>query len=62
MSLRERPQGRSLQLGITLFDALYLVLAETLDIQLIAADSRLLRSPAAQIALVHPLSGYRLSS
>ena len=51
---------RSLQLGITLFDALYLTLAETLDVPLVAADSRLVRSPVAQLARVCPLSTYRL--
>jgi predicted nucleic acid-binding protein len=49
---------RSLQLGITLIDALYIVLAEELDAEFVTADSRLLRSPAGALPFMRPLSSY----
>jgi predicted nucleic acid-binding protein len=49
---------RAIALGVTLFDALYLVLAEELTIQVVVADSRLLRSPALRAPAVRALSTY----
>jgi predicted nucleic acid-binding protein len=46
---------RSFELGITLFDALYVVLAEGLGVPLIVADERLARSSAAGLPFVRPL-------
>jgi predicted nucleic acid-binding protein len=47
---------RALALGITLFDALYVTLAEALDTELIVADSRLVRSSALQLPVIRALS------
>jgi predicted nucleic acid-binding protein len=40
---------RSLALGVTLFDALYVVLAEQIGIPLVVADQRLVRSSVAAL-------------
>jgi predicted nucleic acid-binding protein len=50
----------SISLGVTLFDALYIVHAESVGADLVVADTRLLRSPAAALPFVRPLSGYAL--
>jgi predicted nucleic acid-binding protein len=49
---------RALSLGTTLFDALYVVLAEELGAHLIVADERLLRGSVAGIPSVRPLRTY----
>lgn len=50
----------SFRLGISLFDGLYIALAEELGIDVIVADDRLLRSAAGRLPFVHALSGYTL--
>jgi predicted nucleic acid-binding protein len=60
--LLEAALPRSIELGITLFDALYVVLAETLAVPLVVADSRLLRSPASQLLLIRALDTYQPGS
>ena len=42
----------SLQFGVTLFDALYLTLAEQSGLDVVLADERLLRSPAGKLPFV----------
>jgi predicted nucleic acid-binding protein len=54
--LLPRALPRAIALGITLFDALYLVLAEELGFDLVAADIRFLRSPASQLPYVRALA------
>lgn len=51
----------AVNLGITLFDALCVVLADELSAQAIVADSRLLRSPALRTSAVRALSTYSVS-
>lgn len=46
---------RSLELGVTLFDALYIVLAEEIEATLVVADLRLLRSSAAHLSFLQAL-------
>lgn len=50
---------RALQLGITLFDALYIVLADDLGVQFVTGDERLLRSPAGALPLMRDLRTFR---
>jgi|SRR5579884_678810 len=52
---------RSLALGVTLFDALYVVLAEELRVPLIVADDRLVRSSVAGLPFVRALRSLGLS-
>jgi predicted nucleic acid-binding protein len=49
---------RSVALGTTLFDALYLVVAEAFGLDLVTADERFLRSPAGALPFVFALSRY----
>ena len=53
---------RSLELGITLFDALYVALAEEARVELLVADERLLRSAASPLRFLVPLESLDLSS
>ena len=48
----------SFQYGVTLFDGLYLALADDLAIDLVVADERLLRSPAGRLPFVYSLDGF----
>jgi predicted nucleic acid-binding protein len=47
--------ARALALGITLFDALYVVIAEEAGISLVVADDRLLKSPAGRLPFIRSL-------
>jgi predicted nucleic acid-binding protein len=61
LPLLSRAYSRSLALGVTLFDALYQALAEEVEAELVVADDRLLRSPAAALSYVRSLASSRPS-
>ena len=54
-------QRQTIALGVTHFNSLYLVLAEELAVQVVVADSRLLRSQALRAPAVRALSNHPAS-
>jgi predicted nucleic acid-binding protein len=56
----EQAYVRALQFGVSLFDALYLELAATLQIDYVGADERLLRSTASSLPFLKGLSSFTL--
>jgi predicted nucleic acid-binding protein len=47
--------------GVTLFDGMYIALADQLGIDLVVADERMLRSPAGKLPFIHDLNAFTLN-